>query len=95
MKFLLCFVEVFQILTEPSNVMGISKSIKSAKKVVRPVKFKAIHVIKWHLADNLCLLYAIWEMCTPTQKDVLSVSCISRRHLLIFKSDKSSAALFR
>ena len=56
--------------------MKNSTSTKSVIKVVRIVKYKANHVIKWQLKDNLCLLYAIWEMCTKTQKNVLTVSCL-------------------
>ena len=58
--------------------MIVTKPIQCAKKVIRCVKCRPIHIIKWQLKDNLCLLYALWEMCTTTQKDILTVSCKSR-----------------
>ena len=57
--------------------MKLQKKISVAKKAVRKTKPVLIPTIKWTMTDNLCLLYAIWEMCTPLQKLILTVIQLS------------------
>ena len=64
--------------------MNSKKLSKSPKKIVRCVKLSPPIVIKWCLKDNLCLLYAIREMCSPIQKGLLIVSLQSIFVLLLF-----------
>ena len=57
--------------------MKLQKKISVANKAVRKSKPVLIPTIKWTMTDNLCLLYAIWEMCTPLQKLILTVIQLS------------------
>ena len=57
--------------------MKLQKKISVAKKAVRKTKPVLIPTIKWTMTDNLCLLYAIWEMRTPLQKLILTVIQLS------------------
>ena len=54
--------------------MRVTRKILVVKKAVRGCKLVTAPIIKWVLNDNLCLLYAVWEMCTVSQKNILSVS---------------------
>ena len=54
--------------------MRVSRKASVVKKAVRICKLLVAPIIKWVLNDNLCLLYAIWEMCTVAQKNILTVS---------------------
>ena len=57
-----------------SCAMRVSRKRSNVKKAVRICKLVVAPTIKWVLNDNLCLLYAIWEMCTVAQKNILTVS---------------------
>ena len=57
-----------------SCTMRVSKKRSNVKKAVRIRKLLVAPTIKWVLTDNLCLLYAIWEMCTVAQKNILTVT---------------------
>ena len=57
-----------------SSAMTVSRKRSNVKKAVRTRKLLVAPTIKWVLNDNLCLLYAIWEMCTVAQKNILTVS---------------------
>ena len=54
--------------------MRVSRKSPVVKKAARIRKLSVPPIIKWVLNDNLCLLYAIWEMCTVAQKNILKVS---------------------
>jgi hypothetical protein len=56
------------------RTMRASRKSPVVKKAARIRKLLVPPIIKWVLNDNLCLLYAIWEMCTVSQKNILSVS---------------------
>ena len=56
------------------SAMRVTRKRSNVKKAVRICKVVVAPTIKWVLNDNLCLLYAIWEMCTAAQKNILTVS---------------------
>ena len=56
------------------RTMRVSRKSPVVKKAARIRKLLVPPIIKWVLNDNLCLLYAIWEMCTVAQKNILTVS---------------------
>ena len=56
------------------SAMRVTRKRSNVKKAVRICKVVVAPTIKWVLNDNLCLLYAIWEMCTAVQKNILTVS---------------------
>jgi hypothetical protein len=52
----------------------------SAKKVGRMNKWKAAKRIVWNLGDNLCLVYAMWEMLSAQQQSLITVRAINCVH---------------
>ena len=56
------------------RTMRVSRKSPVVKKAARIRKLSVPPIIKWVSNDNLCLLYAIWEMYTVAQKNILTVS---------------------
>ena len=68
--------------------MRVTRKISVVKKAVRGCKLVIAPIIKWVLNDNLCLLYAIWEICTVSQKNILTVSrYVNYMTVLVYLAD--------
>jgi hypothetical protein len=52
----------------------------TAKKVTTMRKWKAAKRIVWNLGDNLCLVYAMWEMLTAQQQSLITVRVLNCVH---------------
>ena len=57
--------------------MRVTRKISVVKKAVRGCKLVIAPVIKWVLNDNLCLLYAIWEMCRSKDHTFCEYDCFT------------------
>lgn len=55
-------------------VMARSKAARKTVKSRRVVKLTVLKKIIWKPNDNMCLLYAIWEMMTAHQQLLMTVS---------------------
>ena len=54
--------------------MARSKAARKTVKSRRVVKLTVLKKIIWKPNDNMCLLYAIWEMMTIQQQLLITVS---------------------